>query len=212
VRRAGVALLLLGALPWLAAAQSVSLAGHMGRKALLLIDGQTVTLAVGQERLGVRLLSLDAGRAEVAWGGRVSTLRVGDAPASVGAGASDAGGREVLLSAGPGGHFLGQGAINGRPVRFMVDTGASVVALGRDEAERIGLDLRQAQRVMMQTANGTAPAHALTLSAVTLGEVTVANVQAVVMPQPMAYVLLGNSFLQRFQMRRDNDVMRLQLR
>ncbi|MDH4052302.1 MAG: retroviral-like aspartic protease family protein [Rubrivivax sp.] len=209
----GLRLLVLALLPALSAAQNVSLAGHMGQKALLLVDGQPVTLAVGEQRQGVRLLKLDAGQAQVEWGGRVSTLRVGEAPASVGQ--QDApvpNGREVVLSAGPGGHFLGNGAINGRAVRFMVDTGASVVALGRDQAERIGLDTGQGRQVMMQTANGSTPAQLVTLSEVTLGDVTVANVQAVVMPQPMAHVLLGNSFLQRFQMRRDNDVMRLELR
>ena len=209
----GAMFLLLAAWHMLAAAQSVSLAGQMGRKALLLIDGQTVTLAVGEERMGVRLVSLDAGQAAVEWGGRVSTLVVGGAPASVTDGAPvDSGGREVVLSAGPGGHFLGSGSINGRAVRFMVDTGASVVALGRDEADRIGLDYAKARRVMMQTANGNTPARLVTLSAVKVGDVTVANVQAVVMPQPMAHVLLGNSFLRRFQMRRENDVMRLELR
>jgi aspartyl protease family protein len=97
-------------------------------------------------------------------------------------------------------------------VRFMVDTGATTIALGQAEAQAIGLDYSQGQRVMMNTANGAAPGWLVTLSAVTVGEVTVANVQAVVMPSGMPYVLLGNSFLSRFQMRRENDVMRLDLR
>ncbi|HEX5685381.1 MAG TPA: retropepsin-like aspartic protease, partial [Ideonella sp.] len=104
------------------------------------------------------------------------------------------------------------GSINGRPVRFMVDTGATVVALDQALADRIGIDYRNARRVTMGTANGSAPAHLVTLSAVVLGGVTVANVQAVVMPLGMPHVLLGNSFLTRFQMRRENDVMRLELR
>ena len=64
----------------------------------------------------------------------------------------------------------------------------------------------------LSTANGVVVAQQLTLSAVSLGDVTVANVRAVVVPAPMGHVLLGNSFLQRFQMRRENDVMRLELR
>jgi aspartyl protease family protein len=205
-------LLTFAALPLLAAAQGLSLAGHMGSKALLMVDGQPVTLAVGERRQGVKLLALEGGAARVERNGRVSVLRVGEDPASVGDAAPPAGGREVVLSAGPGGHFLGSGSINGRAVRFMVDTGASVVAIGRDEADRIGLDYRHGRTVAIRTANGTAPARMVTLSAVKLGEVTVANVQAVVVPQAMDHVLLGNSFLRRFQMRRDNDVMRLELR
>jgi aspartyl protease family protein len=212
-RAALVALPGLAALPLGAAAQSVSLAGQMGRKALLVIDGQTVTLAVGESRHGVRLVALDQGAAQVEWQGRVATLQVGGAPVAVGQiGASAAGGREIVLTAGPGGHFRTSGAINGRPVQFMVDTGATVVALGKADAQRIGVDTSQARRVMMQTANGNAPAELVTLSAVTVGGVTVANVQAVVMAAPMNHVLLGNSFLTRFQMRRENDVMRLELR
>jgi len=117
-----------------------------------------------------------------------------------------------VLSAGPGGHFMTSGSINGRAVQFMVDTGATRVALGRAEAERIGLDLSNAQRGMTQTANGAVPVQLLTISALRVGEVLLANVPAVVVPAPMPYVLLGNSFLQRFQMRRDNEVMRLELR
>ena len=213
-RRAALSALVLPLLaPRAARAQTVSLAGHMGRKALLVIDGQTATLAVGESRHGVRLLSLEGGQAQVEWNGRVSRLQQGGAPVRVAGGAPAAdGGREIVLTAGPGGHFLASGAINGRPVRFMVDTGATVVALGQADADRIGVDYRHAQRVMMNTANGSAPAHAVTLSAVMLGGVTVANVQAVVMPAAMPHVLLGNSFLTRFQMRRDNDVMRLELR
>jgi aspartyl protease family protein len=122
------------------------------------------------------------------------------------------GAREIVLAAGPGGHFLGRGASNGRPVHFMVDTGATVVALSRAEATRLRLDLSGARPVALSTANGVVAAQQLTLSAVTLGDVTVANVSAVIVPAPMPHVLLGNSFLQRFQMRRENDVMRLELR
>jgi aspartyl protease family protein len=56
------------------------------------------------------------------------------------------------------------------------------------------------------------PVHIVVLDRVRVGEVEINNVGAVVMPQAMPFVLLGNSFLSRFQMRRDNDVMRLQLR
>ncbi len=206
-------LALLCALPLLAAAQSVQLSGQMGRKALLIVDGQPVTLAVGETRSGITLKSLDERGAVVEWGGRSRTLSVGGAPARVGGGGPNAdGGRSIVLSMGPGGHFMTQGAINGRSVRFMVDTGATTVALGRDEAERLGVDWRRGQPVGMRTAGGVVQGHRLTLTAVSVGEVTLANVEAVVMPAAMPFALLGNSFLSRFQMRRDNDVMQLELR
>lgn len=212
MRAAPALLAALCALPLAAAAQTVQLAGQMGSKALLVVDGRTITLGVGESRQGITLRALRDGQAEVEWGGRVSTLSVGGAPARVAEGAVPAGGRSIVLSAGPGGHFMAQGAINGRAVRFMVDTGATTIAMGQAEAERIGLDYKGGQRAMMQTAGGTVPGHVVSLSAVTVGDVTLSNVQAVVMPAPMPYVLLGNSFLSRFQMRRENDVMRLELR
>jgi aspartyl protease family protein len=215
---AGVAIMIAAGIPLPGAraqpARRVALAGRMGGRALLVIDGATVMLAPGESRAGVRLVALDGeDRARVEWDGRVTTLVVGGAPVAIGA-AADArsGSREVVLAAGRGGHFVGRGAINGRPVNFMVDTGATVVALSRDEAARLRLDLTSARPVTLSTANGLVVAQQLTLTAVSLGDVTVANVRAVVVPAPMGHVLLGNSFLQRFQMRRENDVMRLELR
>lgn len=195
-----------------AAAQTVSLAGHMGNKAVLVVDGRTVTLSVGDSAHGVRLLGLDRGQARVEWGGRVSLLTPGSAPVNLSGAGADTGAREIVLSAGLGGHFTTSGRINDRTVQFMVDTGASLVALSQTEAERLGLDYRSGQRATMQTANGAVPAHLLTLSSVRVGDITIANVKAVVMPAPLPHVLLGNSFLERFQMRRENDVMRLELR
>ncbi len=210
--RRAFAALGLALLPALVAAQGVSLAGQMGNKALLVIDGQTQTLAVGESARGVRLLQLDGDVARIERGGVISTLRAGAAPAAMGGGAAVGGGREIVISAGPGGHFITAGSINGRSVRFMVDTGATLVALGRADAERIGIDLRQAQTGLSQTANGTVRVYKVSLSSVRVGDVELRNIDAVVVPTEMPQVLLGNSFLSRLQMRRDNDIMRLQLR
>ena len=94
----------------------------------------------------------------------------------------------------------------------MVDTGASVVALSQTDAERIGLAWRDAPRAVTQTANGTVPVHRINLNSVRVGEVEVTQIDAIVMPAQMPYVLLGNSFLARFRMQRDNDLLRLVLR
>jgi len=211
--RATLALALLAAALG-AQAQGVSLAGSMGGKAVLVIDGQPSTLAVGDTVRGVRLLRLDGGEAQVERDGTTTTLRLGAAPtALVGSarGATPAA-SEIVIPAGPGGHFITSGWINNRPVRFMVDTGATTVALGRAEAERIGLDLSGAQRGYSQTAGGTVTVLALTLRSIRVGDVEISNVPAIVVPNDLPQVLLGNTFLQRFQMRRENDVMRLEPR
>jgi aspartyl protease family protein len=65
---------------------------------------------------------------------------------------------------------------------------------------------------MARTANGDVPIRLITLNSVRIGDVEVANVEAAVHPNSFGVVLLGNSFLTRFQMRRENDVMRLERR
>lgn len=203
---------LLPCLSGVSAAQSVQFAGSMGAKALLVIDGQAHTLAVGETRSGVKLLSVAEGVAQVERQGQASALRLGAAPVALGGAARPSGAREIVVTAGAGGHFYVPGAINGRAVQFMVDTGATAVSIGQAEAERLGLDWRNGQRALSSTANGPVPVQLLTLSSVRVGDVQVANVSAIVLPAPMPYILLGNSFLTRFQMRRENDVMRLELR
>jgi aspartyl protease family protein len=86
------------------------------------------------------------------------------------------------------------------------------VALSQAEAERIGLPYKHGQRGLIHTANGQVPAYLTSLNVVRVGDVQVYNVDAVVMPATMDTVLLGNSFLTRFQMRRENDRMTLDRR
>ena len=112
-----------------AMAQSVALQGMLGSKALLIVDGSAPkTVGVGETHLGVKVLATSGDQATLEINGKRHTLRVGDAPASVGKGSASPRGSKIVLTAGSGGHFLTQGAINGRAVQFMVDTGATSVA------------------------------------------------------------------------------------
>ena len=212
-------------LPWLALAvlatlapawaQSVQLAGLAGGKALLVIDGAPPRfLSPGQSAGGVQLVEVRADHAVVEAAGQRLTLRLGESPLASGSdpGAGHASPGRVVLEAGQGGHFVSAGQINGKHVEFIVDTGASVVSLGRPDAERIGLKLDPAQRVRLNTANGAVSAFRVQLASVKLGDVTLYDVPAVVLPGTMPYVLLGNSFLSRFQLRRDNSTLVLDKR
>ena len=201
--------LLLVAAPLIAQAQSVSLQGMLGSKALLMVDGGAPrAVAPGESHRGVKVLSIRGDQAVVLVDGERLTLRVGESPASVGA-AAPSGGDRVALTADGRGHFFAQGSINSKPVQFMVDTGASTVAIGQAEADRLGLNYQSGRRVMMNTANGRAPGWLFKLGTVRVGEVTAYDVDAVVVPAAMPMVLLGNSFLNRFSMRRDGDQMML---
>ncbi len=210
--RAAAAALLLLTLAAAAQAQLVVLSGRMGERALLVVDGQPYTMSLGQTVGGVKLLRWVGEVAEVERGGRVYPMRVGETPVQLGVLPPRTAAREIVLTAGSGGHFTAGGSINGKQVRFMVDTGATLVSLGKDDADRLGVDLSNARRATTQTANGPVPVWLVTLTSVRVGEVELANVGAAVVPQPMPMVLLGNSFLSRLQMKRENDTMRLELR
>ena len=180
-----------------------------------MVDGQAPRfMAVGDTHAGVRLLEVTPAGAKVSVDGQQIALVLGESPVSVGAraGGATTNGQRVVLTADSRGHFMSAGSINGKSVHFMVDTGATTVALSQADAQRLGLKTDGAQRVGMNTANGTVVGHQLKLQRVRLGDVEVNDVTAVILPQQMPYVLLGNSFLNRFRMQRDNDQMTLQRR
>jgi aspartyl protease family protein len=200
---------LLAAMCAAASAQTVTMSGSMGDKALLVINGTPRTVSAGASFQNVKVLSVGAGEALVELDGKRLALQLGGAPVNLGRAASQGTGTQIVLTAGPGGHFLTGGTINGKSVRFMVDTGATLVALGESDAERIGLKFRDGPRGVVSTANGMVAVHRATLDVVRIGDVQVYNVDAVVMPQMMDTILLGNSFLTRFSMKRENDRMTL---
>ncbi len=210
LRIAPAALLCL--LPALAAAQSVSMSGSLGDKALLVIDGTPRTVAAGATVSGVKVISVSGSQTVVELGGKRQTLVLGGAQVNLGGAASAGGGTTIRLAAGPGGHFVSSGTINGRAVRFVVDTGATTVAMSEAVARSIGLDFAKGERGLVNTANGQVVAHRVSLREVRVGDVTVYNVDATVVPAMMDMVLLGNSFLSRFQMKRDADVLVLEKR
>ena len=193
-----------------AQAQSVALAGMLGNKALLVVNGTAPkTVAAGETHEGVKVISTSGDQAVVEQNSKRNTLRIGEAPVNVGATKSGGKGNRIVLVAGTGGHFMTAGQINGKAVQFMVDTGATSVAMGAQDAERTGINFRIGQPVMMSTANGSVQGYRIKLDSVRVGDVEVFGVDAVVTPQPMPYMLLGNSFLTRFQMLRENDQMTL---
>ena len=201
-----------------AGSQTVGLSGVLGNKALVIVDGNPPkVLAPGETFKGVKVISAQGDQAVVAIAGKQHTLRIGDAPASVGGGlgggvGSAANGSRIVLTSTGGGHFVTLGQINGRSAEMVVDTGATSVSMSALQAERLGVEFKTGQPVQMSTANGVIPGWRLKLAAVKVGDVTVREVDAVVSAGSMPYVLLGNSFLTRFQMTRTNDQLVLEKR
>jgi aspartyl protease family protein len=195
-----------------ASAQSVALSGVLGGKALLVVNGGAPkALSVGDVHLGVKLLSVNGEQATIDIKGQRSTMRVGDSPVSIGTQRDTSSSNKIVLPLASGGHFLAQGLVNGKPIQFMVDTGATTVALGVDDAKRMGIDYQKGRPVRMGTANGVAQGWLVKLNSVKIGDVEVYEVEAIVGPN-MPYALLGNSFLSRFSMNRTSDQMVLERR
>lgn len=205
-----LALALLWA-PLATQAQSVAMTGGMGKKALLVVNGGAPkAVAAGDTFQGVTVISVNADQTVVEVAGKRQTVMLGGAPVSIGgSGGGGANGTQIVLSAVSGGHFVTQGSINGRATRFLVDTGATTVAMGVDEARRMGIKFEDGERVYGSTANGTVVGYRVSLTTVRIQDVEVHNVEAAVLPQSMPAILLGNTFLSRFQMKRDNDTLTL---
>lgn len=192
-----------------AAAQTVTLGGSLGDKAVLIIDGVPRTLVRGASHGSVKLVSVSGSEAVVEVANRRLALQLGGSQINLGGVDSPGGGSRIVMTAGNGGHFSTAGTINGQAVTFLVDTGATHIAMSQAEADRLGVRYRDGQRGLAQTANGQVPVHRARLASVRIGDVQVFDVDATVVPMQMDQVLLGNSFLSRFQMRRENDTMTL---
>lgn len=104
---------------------------------------------------------------------------------------------EIVLQRGRDGHYRAPGEINGQPVNFLVDTGATQVAIPLHLATRMGL--RPGRAFQAQTANGIVLAHAARLERVSLGGLETFDVAGTLISNPGSdEVLLGMSFLARF--------------
>lgn len=192
-------------------AADVGLAGVFPGKALLTINGgapRTVAVGIATEE-GVKVLSIDGETATIEINGKKRVLRVGQ---NVAVQASGKGPATAVLTADGQGHFLTTGSINGTTVRFLVDTGASMISLGAGDARRLGIDARKGERGISNTANGQVVVSRVKLDTVRVGEIVMNNVDALVHPQDMPIVLLGMSFLNRMEMQRDGDTMTLKKR
>ena len=191
-----------------ALATDITVAGLFPNKAVVQIDGGALqTLSVGQKTsTGVTLVSVDRDSATFDIQGKRATLKMGQQHVS----RSTSSAASVVLNADTRGHFVTDGQINGVPIRFIVDTGATVISIPVSEARRMALDFRKGQMMVMNTANGTTAAYRIKLDTVRVGDVSVNNVDAVVMEAAsLQAALLGMSFLNRMNMKREGNTMTL---
>lgn len=203
-RNCSALLLCLAALP--AWAADVSFVGAIGDKAaILVIDGGAPrTVKVGQKLGAVTVLSVERERAVVEIEGQRRTLVRGQHFQS---GSGDR--QSTVLAADGRGHFITEGAVNGTPVRFIVDTGATVVALPASDAVRLGIDYRKGRPGTSRTAGGAVPVYHVTFDTVKVGGIELQAVEGLVIEQGLDIALLGMSFLSRVEMKNEGQTMTL---
>lgn len=196
-----------------AAQTSVTISGVMGDKALLSVNGAAPKVVrPGESVGGVRLVGVRPQGVEVVVDGRHHVQAIGHgvhAPMAVmGADGAMATGGRVVLTADGRGHFTANGTVNGLPVRFMVDTGASLVSLPSTIARQAGVSLTSASTVVINTANGRARAQRVVINSLKLGQISANLVEALVVEDTaLSQPLLGMSFLNRTNMLREGDTL-----
>ncbi len=196
--------------PLLVCAQDIEVLALFRDQAVIRIDGQRHTLKAGESTPdGVRLVRTDEQ-------GAVLSTAAGERHYPLGArlrqGYQETQAAAVQVFRDRAGMFSTVGAINGLPVTFMVDTGASTVAMNAAQARRLGIDYRVVgEPGTVVTASQAEPVYRVMLDVVKVGSIELRNVEAVVLEgaQP-AQTLLGMSFLGRLEMQ--NDGQRLTLR
>lgn len=176
--------------------------------AIIEVAGEQKRLEVGDSFAGITLLSADSKEAVLDVAGERKTLTVGR---QIGSNYRDPEKTTVRINRRQGGHFFTPGRINNQPVTFLVDTGATSIAMNSRVARELGIQYLEGRRHMVQTASGVVPAYEVTLSSAAVGSLALHNVKASVLEGSFpAEVLLGNSYLSRVNMQVESGVLVLQ--
>ena len=191
-------------------AADVQVIGVFGNKATLVIDGgRPRTLSVGESTPEkIRLINVDSDSAVIEADGKRQTVRMGQ---RIGAAPAGGGSQRTVITADAKGHFFATATVNGVSMPFLVDTGATMVTISSAHAKSAGIAYTSGERGLMQTAYGVTAAYKVKLDTVRLGDITLNNVDGVVMENQQLgrFGLLGLSFLNRTEMQRNGDSMTL---
>lgn len=192
-------------------ALDVMVKGLFNNGAIVEVDGKRHMLRAGERSPeGVLLVSADMQEAVLEIDGKRQALGISRRISTRFVEPEKA---EVRIASGSGGHYFTPGRINGHAVEFMVDTGATAIAMNLPTARRLGLDYRSGQQISISTANGVVSGYRLLLDSVRIGGIELKLVEAsVTVGDFPTEILLGNSYLGRVDLRRDNGVLILKAR
>lgn len=196
-------------LPCTLAAADIRAVALFKDQAMISVDGKQVLIRVGETSPeGVTLVRANSREAVIRFGEEEHTLKVGTGRIT-GTFTERSAGR-LLLYPDSRGHYFTRGRINGVEVNFLLDTGATYISMEVEQARRIGLDYTRGERSMSQTAAGIVPVYVILLDRVRINGVEKRNIRASVSPNTgLNTILLGNSFLNLFTLRRESDFLEL---
>lgn len=199
---------MLSAAAFSACASEINVTGLFKDKVMLSIDGgKPRIMAAGETKGGVKLISANSNGATFEIDGKRQTLGMGQ---SISTSFAGSGKPVVKLTADSSGHFSTLGSINGHTVRFLVDTGATTIALSTAEARRMDIDYQRGERSVSSTANGLVPVYKVMLHNVKVGDISLNMVEGTVIEGAgLPVALLGMTFLSRVEMHRENSVLTL---
>ena len=187
----------------------VNVVGLFTGKAIVMINGAAPkTLSVGQSSEGVKLIAANSSTATFEIEGKTRQLGMGQA-ASIGSSAV-ASSQSVTLYADAKGHFVSECKINGVALKFLLDTGATSVALNSGDAKFAKIDYKRGKPIQVSTANGVVTAYLVTIANLKIGNITLNQVEASVLEGGSpSVVLLGMSALNRLDMKRQDIALTL---
>ncbi|MEH6800767.1 MAG: TIGR02281 family clan AA aspartic protease [Halopseudomonas sabulinigri] len=199
-RRLSIALLLAGMATAVWADPVVRVVGLFANAAVVNIDGQRHMLRAGKPGpQGVTLISADSKSATISINGQRRQFGL---QREYTQGFAERETQQVSIGRGDGGHFITHGSINGQNVQFMVDTGATSVAMNAFQARRLGIDfLVTGTEVRANTASANVKAYRVRLDRVKVGDIELNGVDGLVLEGGFPTdVLLGMSWLSRVRM------------
>jgi aspartyl protease family protein len=205
-----ILLALIASVPCAIALEKIVVLGLFKDKAIVEIDGRKRSLTAGATSPeGVRLIAANSSEALIEVNGKPGTYTLGTHIGSTYASVSPQATVQIWPDAT--GMYTVDGSINQFPIKFLVDTGASTVAMNKHQAKRLGLDYKfNSVEGAATTASGIARTYYLTLKRVKVGEIELNEVPAVVVDGDFPLVsLLGMSFLNRVGMMRNGRVLEL---
>ena len=178
---------------------------------MIVNNGKPQTLSIGQTSPeGVKLLSASSQKANFFVEGKQRALGLGQAANVAGTSSQSNNPNAVTLYLNSAGHFESEGQINGKALKFMVDTGATSVAMNSGDAQYAGIDYKLGQMTRVSTANGVVVAYRVSINNIKMGDLSLSNVEGMVLEGGSPpVVLFGMSALNRLSMKNDGSSMTL---